>query len=74
VLGSFGASNELAVWGWVALAGAAITHFMPDRWVDAFRSRIVALPTAVIGLLLGLLCGCLFLIIEGHTAFIYFEF
>jgi len=70
----FGASSEMAVWGWIALAGAAITHYMPDRWIEACRLRVVALPTAVIGLLLGLLAGTLFVVIEGQTPFIYFQF
>ncbi|TAJ19415.1 MAG: MBOAT family protein [Planctomycetota bacterium] len=74
LFGKFGDENIAAVWGWVALAGAAIAHFLPDRWVEACRARVVALPTPALGFLLGLLCGCLFLIIEGQTSFIYFQF
>ncbi len=74
VLTRFGSSWELGRWGWVALAGAVLTHFLPERCVDAVRARVLGLPTPAVGVLLGLLLGTLFLVIQGQTPFIYFQF
>jgi D-alanyl-lipoteichoic acid acyltransferase DltB (MBOAT superfamily) len=74
LLGSFGDAWSVDPWGWVALAGAVATHFLPDRLVDALRERVLALPTPALGAALGLLLGALFLVIHGETPFIYFQF
>jgi alginate O-acetyltransferase complex protein AlgI len=74
VFSNFGSSWELDTWGYVALAGAALTHFLPDRIVGAVQGRLLALPTVVLGVLMGLLIGTLFMVIQGQTPFIYFQF
>jgi alginate O-acetyltransferase complex protein AlgI len=59
---------------WAALIVAAITHFWPERWFAALRERVMALPTPVMGACLGLLVGTLFVVMQGQTGFIYFQF
>ena len=76
------AGNSMQVWtedwmnvvAWVALVVAAVTHFWPERWFEAFRARVMALPTPVMGAGLGLLVGTLFIVMQGQTGFIYFQF
>jgi D-alanyl-lipoteichoic acid acyltransferase DltB (MBOAT superfamily) len=74
LLGSAGDSWAVDPWGWAALAGAVVTHFLPDRLVEVLRARVLALPTLALGAALGLLLGALFLVIHGETPFIYFQF
>jgi alginate O-acetyltransferase complex protein AlgI len=74
LLTRFGSSLDVSWEGLVALAVAIVTHFWPDRWFVALRERIVALPTPVLGAALGLLAGALFMVMQGQTGFIYFQF
>ena len=69
-----GRSLEIPVLAWTALAVAAVTHFWPVRWFEALRERVVSLPTPVMGACLGLLMGALFIVMQGQTGFIYFQF
>ncbi|HZM01209.1 MAG TPA: MBOAT family O-acyltransferase [Planctomycetota bacterium] len=69
-----GSTLELPVGAWIALAAAAATHFWPDRWFAAVRERVMAAPTPVLGVALGLLAGALFIVGQGQTGFIYFQF
>jgi D-alanyl-lipoteichoic acid acyltransferase DltB (MBOAT superfamily) len=75
MLSTFGPAEPVERWAWIALAVGALTHFLPQRFVDACADRVRALPTAVLGLALGLLCGALIWVMVGDsTAFIYFQF
>ncbi|HVQ26359.1 MAG TPA: hypothetical protein VMV01_14330, partial [Planctomycetota bacterium] len=69
-----GPSRDIPGIAWAALIVAAITHFWPDRWFAALRERVMALPTPVMGAGLGLLVGTLFVVMQGQTGFIYFQF
>lgn len=64
--------TDVVAWG--ALVVAFITHFWPDAWFAALRERVMALPTPVLGAALGVLVGALFIVMQGQTGFIYFQF
>lgn len=74
LLTDFGPSTDLAIWGYVALAASFLTHFQPDRLEAALKRGVLALPTPVLGLLLGVVTGIMIAVMSHSTAFIYFQF
>lgn len=74
LLTKFGPSSDLSHWAYVALAASFLTHFQPQSWVDAFKARLVSLPTIVLGILMGAVAGALVAVKSSTTAFIYFQF
>jgi hypothetical protein len=64
--------------GWpvlAVLAAAALTHWIPDRWLDRARSLFHAVPAAVqAAALIGALWAVRQLALTEVTPFIYFQF
>ena len=70
----FGPSSDLHHYGLLALAIGAAAHFQPLGLLRRFEGFLVRLPTAVCGLLLGVVAGCVAILVVGETPFIYFQF
>ena len=67
------ASLRIDPWVWAVIAGVAVTHFCPKRWVDAFEDRVRAMPWPLMSLLVVALGALLMHIAAGQAApFIYF--
>ena len=74
MLSDFGALGNLSTWGLLALAASFLTHFQPRALYAAFERRVKELPTPVAGALIGVVAGCVAILVVGDTPFIYFQF
>jgi D-alanyl-lipoteichoic acid acyltransferase DltB (MBOAT superfamily) len=74
MLADFGPQDELHPYGLWALAIGALAHFQPLELYRRFERSLVSLPTPVCGLLLGVVSGCVAILVVGETPFIYFQF
>jgi len=74
VLTEFGENSDLPIWAWLALAACVVTHFQPEDFYQRLKDRIVALPTVVHGLAMGLVIGTMIFVMSRSSAFIYFQF
>ncbi|GJM21968.1 MAG: alginate O-acetyltransferase [Planctomycetota bacterium] len=74
VLTEFGEGNELPIWAWLAIAASILTHYQPAKFYAGFTKRLLALPTVVQGVLMGLVIGVLIFVMSSSNAFIYFQF
>jgi len=70
----FGPESGFHRFGLIALLAGAAIHFQPLELYRRFERGLVALPTPVCGLLLGLVSGCVAILVVGETPFIYFQF
>jgi D-alanyl-lipoteichoic acid acyltransferase DltB (MBOAT superfamily) len=70
----FGPSSDLHHYGLLALAIGVAVHFQPLGLLQRLEGFLVRLPTAVCGLLLGVVAGCVAILVVGETPFIYFQF
>lgn len=76
MLTSFGEQGLASVHGyaWLALAGGVLTHFLAPSLTAAVQRRFLALPTVIVGLVVGLAAGCVAVLVVGDTPYIYFQF
>jgi hypothetical protein len=76
MLTGFGAQGleTVAHYGYIALAGAALTHFLPAGWFDRGFTAVTRSPTWSVGVFVGLIVGAVLIVTVGETPFIYFQF
>lgn len=70
----FGMGHEVNPATWRVLAVALPALFLPRRVLDGARDALLALPTPVIGLALGLVIGWVSYLNVGETPYFYFQF
>jgi hypothetical protein len=74
MFGSFGEVGSVSPWAWAALAVAAPALLLPARPLDRARDALLALPTPVIGVALGIVIGVVSALNVGGTPYFYFQF
>jgi D-alanyl-lipoteichoic acid acyltransferase DltB (MBOAT superfamily) len=74
MFGSFGEVGSISPWAWAALAVAAPALLLPARPLDRVRDALLALPTPVIGVALGVVIGVVSALNVGGTPYFYFQF
>ena len=70
----FGSVGSVSPWVWVVLAVSAPGLFLPRRVLDGARDAVLALPTPVIGVALGIVIGVVSALNVGDTPYFYFQF
>ncbi len=74
ILTDFGDTMIWSQWGMLALAASLLTHGPSKSVHKRFGAAVRALPTPVLGLLLGIIAGAVAIVTVGETPFIYFAF
>jgi D-alanyl-lipoteichoic acid acyltransferase DltB (MBOAT superfamily) len=74
ILTEFGPRSSLHLHGLLALGAGTLLHFLPAGFYPRFERTVNALPTVACGVALGLIGGCVAILVVGETPFIYFQF
>ncbi len=76
MLSSFGEQGTaaIALVGYAALIGGALTHFWPKAITEAAHQALLRMPTPLAGFVTGVAAGLVAVLVVGETPYIYFQF